>query len=546
MKKVKFYRHLLLILPVIVLSVSAQQGADWVDGTVYKYIDDGNWCWFQDERAVIDTVNKKLVIGTANNSASSVDLTIFNIETKKVESTKRFSKLEYPDDHNSPGILIAPNGNYIAMWAHHYDSRHHYSIYSNGSWSNESYVNWSTWGSVTDCKVAYSNLYYLSDEKRILSCGRVFDRAPNFIYSDDNGQSWKYGGQLTTNTSNSYNKGYYKYWGNGKDRIDMVFTEEHPRDQKTSIYHGYIQNKKMYNTEGVLADDDIYSKTKIPTFGAFTKVFSHGTKVNGVEMGRCWQHDIARYDDNTIAILFKARANDQIDDHRNFYARYDGKTWKVTYIGKAGKHIYGNEHDYVGLGSLNPDDPTRIYICSAHNPGDDAAPAAPKREIWRGTTKDHGATWTWEPVTANSTKDNFRPIVPKWKPGKEAVLWFRGTYETAQKVYSEVVGTFYDYVPEGKVATSSPVSSNSQMKYLNCIAGMHQVTMRYQVQSDEQHTALKIFSLSGKNVATLVHGDRKAGVYQASWNTASVPSGTYVAQFVNGSTRQQVVFAVQN
>ena len=36
-----------------------------------------------------------------------------------------------------------------------------------------------------------------------------------------------------------------------------------------------------------------------------------------------------------------------------------------------------------------------------------------KREIRRGTTCDSGATFNWTPVTANSTKDNVRPIVPR-------------------------------------------------------------------------------------------------------------------------------------
>lgn len=200
----------------------------------------------------------------------------------------------------------------------------------------------------------------------------------------------------------------------------MVFTEQHPRDHTTSIYHGYIQNKKAYNTEGKEADDDIYDRKYIPTFDKFTKVFAHGTVVNGITMGRCWQSDIMRYDDGTIAILFKARANNSETDHRNFYARYDkDKKWKITYIGKAETKMYDSEQGYTGLGALCPDDPNRIYISSPFNPGDDNSKAG-KREIWRGTTTDNGQTWQWEAVTANSTEDNFRPVVPKWQKGKEA------------------------------------------------------------------------------------------------------------------------------
>ena len=57
---------------------------------------------------VVDTAKGKLVIGTANMQVG-VDLTIFDIENRHIESSKRF-KLPRPpddyyiDDHNSPGI----------------------------------------------------------------------------------------------------------------------------------------------------------------------------------------------------------------------------------------------------------------------------------------------------------------------------------------------------------------------------------------------------------------------------------------------------------
>jgi len=50
-------------------------------------------------------------------------------------------------------------------------------------------------------------------------------------------------------------------------------------------------------------------------------------------------------------------------------------------------------------------------------------------ELYRGTTGDFGATWRWEPITANSTVDNLRPIVPRWKDARTALVWMRGTYK---------------------------------------------------------------------------------------------------------------------
>jgi rhamnogalacturonyl hydrolase YesR len=419
---------------------------NYVDSKLYKFIDDGSWCWFQDERAVVDTENGKLIIGTANME-EGIDLTIFDINNKTVESRKRFGGLAFSDDHNSPGILVCPDGNYLALWNHHYDRYNtRYSIYNGKEWTEEMQFDWTHIPGGTNFTICYSNVYYLANEKRMYNFARANNRAPNFITSDDNGKTWQFGGQITTNNQGGYNKGYYKYWSNGIDRIDIVLTEKHPREGEkstgTSLYHGYIENHKMHDTKGNVIDEDIYNRENMPIDSNFTKIFANGTIVNGVEMTRCWQHDIVKYDNGTIAVLFKARANDDQMDHRNFYARYDGNEWQTTYLGKAGARMYSSEQDYTGLGALCPDNPNRIYLSTPYNPADDGSTPG-KREIWRGTTSDNGATWAWEAVTANSTVDNFRPIVPKWTEDKEVLLWFRGTYHKAQNISAKVVGTFY-------------------------------------------------------------------------------------------------------
>lgn len=502
------------------------------NNTIVEFVQNAAWCWFQDERAVIDTTKEKLIIGSAN-TGSSVDLTIYDLKAKKVDSKKGFGKLEYTDDHNSPGICIAPDGNYVAIWAHHYDKYNsRYSIYNGSSWSNEATFNWSNIPGGTNYTIAYSNVYYLSKAKRMFNFARANERAPNFIFSDDNGKTWKFGGQLTTNSSSSYNKGYYKYWGNGVDRIDMVFTEEHPRDQKTSIYHGYIQDSTTYNTEGKVADANIYEREKIPTFAAFTKVFAHGTNVNGAEMGRCWQSDIMRFNDGTIAILFQARANDKEADHRNFYARYNGTAWKVTYLGKAGGPMYSSEQDYTGLSALCPNDPNRIYISSPYNPGDDAS-TAKKREIWRGTTGDNGATWKWEAVTSNSSQDNFRPIVPLWKPGKEALLWWRGTYTSAQIYSANVVGIISEHTVGNSEQSQQSVHVTPGVTINPSSLKSGQITVQYTV-SQASPLTLQLFSASGKAVTAMTREAVAAGSHQTIFNIGRYPAGVYFCKVTTG------------
>jgi hypothetical protein len=171
---------------ILQTTLFSQSEPDYVDGTVHKIID-GAWCWFQDERAVVDAANGKLVVGTANMQRG-VDLTIFDIESKRVESSKRFTlpSKYYSDDHNSPGLLIAPNGKYLALWAHHYDEYNtRYSIYNGQEWSAENQFKWNSIPGGTNFTICYSNVYYLSAEKRIYDFAHANDKAPNFLYFDE-------------------------------------------------------------------------------------------------------------------------------------------------------------------------------------------------------------------------------------------------------------------------------------------------------------------------------------------------------------------------
>jgi hypothetical protein len=234
--------------------------------------------------------------------------------------------------------------------------------------------------------------------------------------------------------------GYYKYWGNGVDRIDFVGTEAHPRDFDNNLYHGYVKGRKSYDSGNTMVDADT-TDTTAPVITQFTKVFATGTVIKGATMNHAWNIDLQRYDDGTIALLFKTRADTNTDDpdHRLLYARFDGTAWKTTYLGKAGHKLYASEQDYVGLGALHPNDPHTIYISTPIDPRDDTT-VLPFHEIFQGTTCDLGATFTWTPVTQKSTRDNLRPIVPAWDARNTALLWWRGTYSTAQIYNAAVVG----------------------------------------------------------------------------------------------------------
>ena len=200
---------------------------DIVHGNLIQFNDNGLWCWFQDERAIVDQNNGLIILGTDESQSGYggpprngiVRAIVYNLQTG---TPNRFVlRTAGCDDHNVPGFILRPDGKPFAMYSDHYDNYNRYRIFNGNSWSTEQRYDWSDMGG-SNYTIAYNNLYYLSNEGKMYDFSRANNRAPNFIISDDMGNSWSWGGQLTTNTSNSYNKGYYKYWSNGKG-LDVSF-----------------------------------------------------------------------------------------------------------------------------------------------------------------------------------------------------------------------------------------------------------------------------------------------------------------------------------
>ena len=448
------YNKKLLFLVIVHIAflymmASGQEGQDLVSGNLIQFNDNGAWCWYQDERAVIDTIAGKLILGSdasgsgVGGSARNghIEGTIFDLQTRTSERT--LFRNSGCDDHNAPAFLVLPDGQYLTMYCDHYDGYSRYRVYDGNDWSGEQTFDWSTIPGGTDFSTTYSNLFYLSSVDKLYNISRCDRRSPNIIESDDDGNTWSYVGYLTEpDLSIGYVNGYFKYCGNGVDRIDFFCTEHHPRDYNTSLYHGYIKDNQTFDSFDNLLDSTIYGKNA-PKPADFTLIFKADTSINGMTLTRCWNNDIQTYPDSTIAVLFKARVNDTYPpsnnpDHVFFYGRFDGEEWISTYLGKAGKKMYYSEQDYTGLGALHPNNPNIIYISVPFDPRDDSDLGV--REIFKGVTDDNGTTWNWTQITQNSECDNFRPIIPAWDKNHTVLLWWRGIYNTAQNFDAAVVG----------------------------------------------------------------------------------------------------------
>ena len=426
-------------------------GTDAVAGTKITFNDNGGWCWYQDERAIVDTKAGKLIIGSVGsggNRTGNIEAVVYDLAAGTKIGPTKIGNLSV-DDHNAPAFNIRPDGKYVATWAtHRTDCNTYYSIFDGSAWAAQKTFDWKTQGCPWDGDpthmITYNNLWYMGST--LFDVSRSVGTSPNLLASTDDGQTWSYYGRLTYTPLTGYVAGYYKYWGNNTDRIDWIGTEAHPRDANTSLWHGYASGGKIHNSTGTVVDDALAgtsATTSAKNVDQYTAVFKTGSTVNGVKLEHAWNHDVVRYADGTIAVLGQARVTGtgtDDPDKRLLYFRFDGTTWKTTYLAKAGTKLYAAEQDYTGLGALVPDDPTTIYISTPFNPTTDTMASGGKREIWRGTTCDNGTTFKWTPVTANSTKDNIRPIVPKWDANHTALLWMQGSYMTAQGYSMAIVG----------------------------------------------------------------------------------------------------------
>lgn len=445
MKRTTLTLYFAIALLCVAPGQSFGEEINQVAGQMVTLNSNGAWSWYMDERVIVDHVAGKLLASSVADASGTggaarngdIDIVSHDLTSKATQLFVLHDNLQ-ADDHNGAAILVRPDGRYLAAYTRHNSEKiTYYRVSTNphdaSSWRPEQSFNWGDTPG-TDFNATYSNLFYLSAENRTYNFARANNRSPNMMISNNYGDTWTYGGKLLSSPVNvGYVNGYLKYASNGVDRIDFIATEHHPRDFNNAIYHGYIQGGKMYRSDGTLVDGDIFDNSA-PNQTSLTKVFTpdpeNGNQVNS----RAWTTDLHVDTNGNPYAIFTTRANDVpvnsngFNDHRFWYARYDGNQWNVHQIAKAGARLYPSEQDYTGLIALDPHDPNVIYMSTPIDPRNDTDLGV--HEIFKGITGDNGASWIWDPITFNSQVDNLRPTVPIWDGDHTALVWMRGTYRS--------------------------------------------------------------------------------------------------------------------
>lgn len=428
---------------------------NYVGATLVRLNDNGAWSWFMDPRVIVH--DGRLIAGSVravgNNQANvsdprwgNVEVSVYDIATGKTDTAVLHPHLEQ-DDHDAPAFLVRQDGRYLAVYSKHAKERRMYSRISEPHnplvWGPASA--WATPGEDAPGvrnNATYANLFRMPNG-RIYNFIRAYRHDPNYMFSDDDGTTWTYGGRWL------YGRGgyspYLKFAHDEKGTVHFVATEDHPRNFDNNLYHGYLRDGVLYHSNGTKVGTLSTSTEATIATWDFTRIFESDPD------HVAWMVDIELDTDSRPYVLFSTQRDGRgLPPHqggmdlRYHYARWTGTTWRQEEIAHAGRRLYPYEDDYSGLGALDPNDPSVVYISTDADPvtGAPLISAADRQrhyELFRGERAASG-NWAWTPFTRHSTADNLRPVIPHWNDPRTAIVWMRGSYVQNQgEWYSAIV-----------------------------------------------------------------------------------------------------------
>lgn len=429
-------------------------------GNAVEIAPDGAWTWFNDERTI---VHEGSLFSGYVRSNGHYGVTRYDFEDGKTfHATISTGASAQQDDHNNPSLTVLPDGRLLALYAKH--------IAGNQFYQRTSLVTRpggiADWGPEivhpTPADNTYNNTYLLADEgNRIYNFHRSINFNPNLTISNDLGATWEPSLHFITAGSGSV-RPYTRFASNKRNRIDLIYTDGHPRDIANSLYHLYYHDGAFRRTDGSL----IKSFANLPINHSATDergsvIYAYNAAPwapadgpdDWIPTGRAWNLDVHYGRDDHPIAAFQVKVSNVTGTGWNhnriyyYYARWTGSAWQKRFIAHAGRPLYSAEGDYAGGMAIDPVDPRIVYISSnAASPfALDDLTDVPLRdgdryELWRGFTEDDGFTFDWTQLTFDSYADNLRPIVPENHGRTECLIWFYGTYSSYTNYSTQVIG----------------------------------------------------------------------------------------------------------
>lgn len=430
-------------------------------GGAVEVAPDGAWTWFNDERAIFHQgfLFAGYVLRDGRYGVTRFDPATATASHAVISTTASQQK----DDHNNPSLTPLPDGRLLAVYSKHGGESRYYhrtSLVATPATAAD-------WGpeqaKATPAGTTYANTFLLAAEAdTVFNFHRCINFNPTLTLSADLGASWGTPAHFI-DTGGGGTRPYPRFCSNHLDRIDLVYTDGHPRDVDNSVYHLFYRGGAFRTSDGTVAaslaelplDHDAGQRgTTVYPFSAAAWGPGQGPD-DWIPGGRGWTWDVHHGPDGRPVCAFQVQQDDVAGTGWNhdriyyYYARWTGTAWQRRLIAHGGRGLYQAEDDYGGGMAIDPADPRVVYVSTnAADPFDLSGitdvPLAPgeRYEIWRGFTADGGLTFHWSPVTAGSAADNLRPIVPERHGRTRHLLWFHGTYTSYTNFNTRVLGVF--------------------------------------------------------------------------------------------------------
>ncbi len=465
--------------------------------TVRTINPNGGWCWWQTPRVEITSDGELLAASTpstqgSNKRGQATDLATVDLATGDTGISTLMSGRLKSDDHNSGAVLELPSGRVVTAWAGHSQEP-----YMHVAWRDQGSATWilgtpvhrpesadsipTGGGFGSRAMVTYANLVWVQQDNggrgRLYNFFRGRGDQPYVMWSDDEGVTWRDGGQVF---ARAQSRPYAHYAAAPDGKVWFTVGRGHPHAAyQNPVYSGYVLGGKMHRSDGTFVTN--LGNPVDPS--QFTLVFQSTVtrppaeltwlpeSYRGLNDTDAWGSDLQVDATGAPVMTFSVRKPERspvagkmfVQDY--FWARLDTATsqWKVVRMGGAGSELYDQQPSYTGLASLDPTDPYRVFASTNVNPVSGAplvssADGRAHHEIWEATSTDQGSTWTWAPVTRNSSTDNLRPTLAAAN-GSWALLWLKGRYTNFVDNYAQsVVGIV---LPGSPPATSALLARRS-------------------------------------------------------------------------------------
>ena len=399
---------------------------------------EGAWCWFADPRAL----HYENAAGTINATYLGYIDVHGNVKATQYDWLKQrktdvlIRSFFQPDDHNNPTFLVLPDERVMIFYTRHTDepkiwyriSRKPGDITDLG---DEKYL-------TTANNTTYPSPFILSDDpQHIYLCWRGINWHPTIARLTMPDQSdnchFDFGPKQIVQSTGA--RPYAKYQSNGKDKIYVSYTTGHPdNEQPDWLYFNVVD---INHGNGPILRDLNGKQLSVISNGVFNvnKTDSYAnqypaTIVDRTANIRNWVWQIALDQQEHPVIAYPHIDNDKTT-HVYWYARWNGTSWKNTWVQYAGHAFHQNwnqtERCYSGGMSIDPSNINNVYLSIPTKNGQYNKDGV--YELWRYTIDDEGKVSGSEQLTMDSPKNNVRPfVIPGTQPSVLRLAWMQGDY----------------------------------------------------------------------------------------------------------------------